>query len=97
MRSRMEPLAVSRKPLALPDALVYELYGLTDEEIRIVEEGEKVLNRNTGSIRNAVVTSLDRRRPTADRGDDTASRCSGSELTMTAKGHAEPQDRSERR
>ena len=27
-RSCMEPLAVSRKPMALPDALVYELYGL---------------------------------------------------------------------
>jgi hypothetical protein len=38
-RSCMEPLAVSRKPLALPDALVYELYGLTEEEIRITEEG----------------------------------------------------------
>jgi hypothetical protein len=32
-----EPLAVSRGPVALPDALVYELYGLTEEEIRIVE------------------------------------------------------------
>lgn len=30
------PLAVSRKPMASP-ALVYELYGLTEEEIRIVE------------------------------------------------------------
>jgi hypothetical protein len=28
---------VSRKPMALPDALVYELYGLTEDEIRIVE------------------------------------------------------------
>jgi hypothetical protein len=30
-------LAVSRKPIALPDALVYELYGLMEEEIKIVE------------------------------------------------------------
>ena len=28
---------MSRKPLALPDALVYELYGLSEEEIAIVE------------------------------------------------------------
>ena len=34
---RSELLAVSRKPIALPDALVYELYGLTEDEIRIVE------------------------------------------------------------
>jgi hypothetical protein len=27
---------VSRKPMAFPDALVYELYGLTEEEVRIV-------------------------------------------------------------
>jgi hypothetical protein len=32
-----EPLAVSRKPIALTDALVYELYGLTEAEITIVE------------------------------------------------------------
>jgi hypothetical protein len=32
-----EPLAVSRKPMALPDALVCELYGLTEEEIKIAE------------------------------------------------------------
>jgi len=32
---------VSRKPIALPDALVYELYGLTEEEIRIVEGNAK--------------------------------------------------------
>ena len=31
--------AVSRKPMALPGALVYELYGLTEAEIRIVEGG----------------------------------------------------------
>jgi hypothetical protein len=31
--------AVSREPIALPDALVYELYGLTEEEIRIVNGG----------------------------------------------------------
>jgi hypothetical protein len=35
-RSTPEPLAVRRKPMASP-ALVYELYGLTEEEIRIVE------------------------------------------------------------
>lgn len=44
-----EPLAVSRKPMAVMrqisatdtqiDALVYELYGLTDDEIAIVEGG----------------------------------------------------------
>lgn len=28
---------MSRKPMALPDALVYELYGLTEDEMRIVE------------------------------------------------------------
>jgi hypothetical protein len=28
---------VSRKPIAVPDTLVYELYGLTEEEVRIVE------------------------------------------------------------
>jgi len=33
--------AVSRKPMARPDALVYELYGPTDDEIRIVEGGWK--------------------------------------------------------
>ena len=38
-RSCREPLAVRRKPMALPDALVYELYGLTKDEIRIVEGG----------------------------------------------------------
>ena len=32
---------MSRKPIALPDALVYELYGLTEEEIRIVEGNAK--------------------------------------------------------
>jgi hypothetical protein len=37
--STSEPSAVSRRLMALPDALVYELYGLTEEEIRI-EEGE---------------------------------------------------------
>jgi hypothetical protein len=35
-RTTSELLAVSRKPMALPDALVYELYGLTEEEIGIV-------------------------------------------------------------
>jgi len=32
-----EPLTVSRKPMALPDALVYEPYVLTEEEIAVVE------------------------------------------------------------
>ena len=36
-RNASEPLAVSRKPMAHPDALVYELYGLTEVEIRIME------------------------------------------------------------
>jgi len=39
VRSAPEPLAVSRKPMARPDALVYELYGLTEAETRIVEGG----------------------------------------------------------
>ena len=29
-RNASERLAVSRKPMAIPDALVYELYGLTE-------------------------------------------------------------------
>jgi hypothetical protein len=33
--------AVSRKPMAVKDALVYGLYGLTKEEVRVVAEGEK--------------------------------------------------------
>ena len=37
--SSPEPLAVSRKPMALSDALGYELYGLTWEGARIVEGG----------------------------------------------------------
>jgi hypothetical protein len=41
IRNTPERLAVSRKPTALPDALVYELYGLTDEEIRVAEEAPK--------------------------------------------------------
>ena len=28
---------MSRKPMALSDALVYELYGLTQDEMRIVD------------------------------------------------------------
>ena len=28
---------MSRKPMALSDALVYELYGLTEDEIQIVD------------------------------------------------------------
>ncbi len=31
--------AVSRKPTALPDPLVYDVYGLTKDEIRIVKGG----------------------------------------------------------
>jgi hypothetical protein len=38
-RNTREPLAVSRKPKVVP-ALVYELYGLTEEETQIVE-GER--------------------------------------------------------
>jgi len=40
IRNTPERLAVSRKPMALPDALVYELYGLTQEEVAVVE-GER--------------------------------------------------------
>ena len=29
---------MSRKPVAFSDALVYELYGLTEEEVSVVEE-----------------------------------------------------------
>jgi hypothetical protein len=29
----------SREPMAVSDVLVYELYGLTDDEIRVVEGG----------------------------------------------------------
>jgi hypothetical protein len=35
--ARSGPSAVSRKPMGLPDTLVYELHGLTKEEIMIVE------------------------------------------------------------
>ena len=35
-----EPLAVSRKPMA-SRALVYELYGLTEEAIRTIEGGKR--------------------------------------------------------
>ena len=35
------PLAVSRKPRAISDALVYKLYGSTEEKVRIVEEAQK--------------------------------------------------------
>ena len=31
----------SRKPMAVLDTLVYELCGLTEEEIRIVERGKR--------------------------------------------------------
>jgi len=34
---RSEPLAVSRKPMAHPDALVYESYGLNEDETATVE------------------------------------------------------------
>ena len=40
-RNTSEPLAVSREPTAVPDALAYELYGLTEDEVRIVEGGDK--------------------------------------------------------
>ncbi len=40
-RNTPEPLAVSRKPMARPDALVYELYGLTEEKIGTVERGQR--------------------------------------------------------
>jgi hypothetical protein len=36
-RNTPEPLAARRKPTDLPDALAYELYGLTEGEIRAVE------------------------------------------------------------
>ena len=45
-----EPLAVSRKPIALPDALVHGLYGLTEEEIRIVND-----HGNVESVPSATV------------------------------------------
>jgi len=37
MRRQRRAGAASRRRMALPDALVYELYGLTEDEIRIVE------------------------------------------------------------
>jgi len=37
-RGCTEPLAVSRKPMALSDALVYKPYGLTENEVRIADE-----------------------------------------------------------
>jgi hypothetical protein len=40
VRSR-KAQAVSRRPRALPDALVYELHGLTEQEIRTVEGEDK--------------------------------------------------------
>jgi hypothetical protein len=40
MRRQKYTGAVSRKPMANP-ALVYELYGLTVEEIKIIEEGHR--------------------------------------------------------
>jgi hypothetical protein len=36
-RNTPEPSAVSRRPMARPDAQLYELYGLTEEEIRMME------------------------------------------------------------
>ena len=36
---RSEPLAVSRKPMAVT-VPVHEVYGLTEEEVRSVEEGQ---------------------------------------------------------
>jgi hypothetical protein len=40
-------LAVSRKPMARSDALVYELYGLTEDKIRIVGNDSQ---NNMGSV-----------------------------------------------
>ena len=40
MRGQKDAGAVSRRPMALPDALVHELYGLSEEETQIVE-GER--------------------------------------------------------
>jgi hypothetical protein len=37
LRCQKHAGAVNRKPIALPDTLVYGLYGLTEEEIRTVE------------------------------------------------------------
>jgi hypothetical protein len=37
MRGQKDAGAVSLRPTAVLDALVYGLYGLTEEEIRIVE------------------------------------------------------------
>ena len=31
---------MSRKPMALPGALVYALYGLSEDEIRIIEDAD---------------------------------------------------------
>ena len=39
-RTYSERQAVSSKPIA-PDTLVYELYGLTEEETQIVEGGSR--------------------------------------------------------
>jgi len=41
MRCQKHAGAVSRKPMAIPDTLVYELYGLAEEEIAIVEGQRK--------------------------------------------------------
>ena len=40
MRCMKHAGAVRRKPMVIPDALVYELCGLTEEEIGIDERGE---------------------------------------------------------
>jgi len=40
IRNTPERLAVSRRPMVLPDALVYELYGLSEDEIRIIEDAD---------------------------------------------------------
>jgi hypothetical protein len=39
--NELEPLTVSRKPTALSDARLYELCGLTEEEIRVLERTEE--------------------------------------------------------
>lgn len=41
MPGHSEWLAVSRKPMVLPDALVYQPYGLTEAEIRVAEGAAK--------------------------------------------------------
>ena len=54
--------AVSRRPTAIPDALVYELYGLTEEEIRVVERRESQhaqKHRKTRVFSSGAASSVD--------------------------------------